>query len=286
MPACSRTRRYVGRAGADPFVQRCWTAADHTARRSAIQRRSRVHQSACEVRGAGQEVLWQADQLRASQEQRTGPREGLFRVHEPGHLCRLRHRFAGAYVDVLQGSAVHRCAIPLPRPRPLEQGPRRRHAQTRRRRSRGERRRDADRLCGRRHAQHFRQQAGAQHGGNEGPQGPRSGRADLEQDVRRGRHVADGDRLRRDLQRHPERRDPGRRERSCRRGDDEVLRSRPEPQHDSRSSRPTCRPRSSRRARKRASTVARSNRARIPPSSTRWKRPGSSRGFHLPTERR
>ncbi len=72
----------------------------------------------------------------------------------------------------------------------------------------GQGRRDADRLRRRRHAQHLRQQAGAQPGGDEGPQGPRARRADLEQDVRRGRHVADGDRLRRDLQRDPERRDP------------------------------------------------------------------------------
>ncbi len=48
----------------------------------------------------------------------------------------------------------------------------------------------------------------------------------------RHRHVADGDRLRRDLQRDPERRHPGRRERGRRRRGDEVLRSRPEPQHD------------------------------------------------------
>ncbi len=198
----------------------------------AVQRRPRVQPGAGEVPGADRQVLRQADQLRAAQEQRAGPREGLLRVHEPGHLGRLRHRVAGAHVDVLEGRAVHRRAVPVPRPRPLEQGARRRHAEADRRRSLGQGRRDADRLRRRRHAQHLRQQAGAQPGRDEGPQGPRAGRADLEQDVRRHRHVADGDRVRRDLQRDPERRDPGRRERGGGRRGDEVLRSRPEPQHD------------------------------------------------------
>ena len=48
-----------------------------------------------------------------------------------------------------------------------------------RRRDRPEGRGDADRLCRRRHAQHLRQQAGAQPGGDEGPEGARAGRADL-----------------------------------------------------------------------------------------------------------
>ena len=43
---------------------------------------------------------------------------------------------------------------------------------------------DADRLCRRRHAQHLRQQAGAQSRGNQGPQGPRPRRADLEPHLR------------------------------------------------------------------------------------------------------
>ena len=125
------------------------------------------------------------DQLRPAQEQRARPREGLLRVHEPGHLGRLRDRVARAHVDVLEGGAVHRRAVPVPRHRPLEQGARRRHAEADRRRSVGQGRRDADRLRRRRHAQHLRQQAGAQPGGDEGPQGPRAGRADLEQDLRR-----------------------------------------------------------------------------------------------------
>ncbi len=131
-----------------------------------------------------------------------------------------------------QGGAVHRRAVPVPRPRPLEQGARRRHAEAGRRRGRREGRRDADRLRRRRHAQHLRQQAGAQPRRDEGPQGPRAGRADLEQDLLGDRHVADGDRVRRGLQRDPERRDPGRRERGGGRRGDEVLRGRPEPQHD------------------------------------------------------
>ena len=98
----------------------------------------------------------------------------------------------------------------------LEQGARRRRAQARRRRGRRQGRRDADRLRRRRHAQHLRQQAGAQHGRAEGPEGARAGRADLEQDLRRHRHGADGDRLQRGLQRDPERRHQRRRERGRR----------------------------------------------------------------------
>jgi hypothetical protein len=60
-----------------------------------------------------------------------------------------------------QGGAVHRRAVPVPRPRPLEQGARRRPAEADRRRGRAEGRGHADRLCRRRHAQHLRQQAGA-----------------------------------------------------------------------------------------------------------------------------
>ena len=89
----------------------------------------------------------------------------------------------GAHVDVLQGGAVHRRAVPVPRPRALEQGARRRSPEAGRRRDRAEGRRDADRLCRRRHAQHLRQQAGEEPGRDQGPQGPRAGRADLEQDV-------------------------------------------------------------------------------------------------------
>ena len=181
-----------------------------------VQRRPRVQPGAGEVPGADRQVLRQAGQLRPAQEQRARPREGLLRLHEPGHLGGLRHRVAGAHVDVLEGGAVHRRAVPVPRHRPLEQGARRRHAEADRRRGLGQGRRDADRLRRRRHAQHLRQQAGAQPGGNEGPQGPRAGRADLEQDLRRGRHVADGHRLRRGLQRDPERRDQRRRKRGGR----------------------------------------------------------------------
>ena len=44
---------------------------------------------------------------------------------------------------------------------------------------------DADRLRRRRHAQHLRQQAGAQPGRDEGPEGARAGRADLEPHLQR-----------------------------------------------------------------------------------------------------
>ena len=187
---------------------------------------------AAQVRGAGQEILRQADQLRAPPQQRAGAGEGLLRLHEPGHLGRLRHRVAGAHVHLLQGRALHRCAVPVPRPRPLEQGARRRPAQADRRRDRAEGRRDADRLRRRRHAQHLRQQAGAQPRRDEGPQGPRAGRADLEPHLRGDRHVAHRDRLQRDLQRDPERRHRGGRERGRRRRADEVLRGRAQPLDD------------------------------------------------------
>ena len=65
-----------------------------------------------------------------------------------------------------------------------------------------------------------------QPGRDEGPEGARAGRADLVQDLRRGRHGADRDRLQRGLQRHPEQRDLGRRERGRGRRGDEVLRGR------------------------------------------------------------
>src|SRR5947208_2711039 len=139
-------------------------SAAHAARRLAVQRRARVHQGDGAVRGAGQEVLRQAGQLRAAQEQRARPGEGLFRLHEPGQGGRLRDRVARAHVDFLARGAVHRRAVHLPRPRSLEQGARRRPPETDRRRDRAEGRRDADRLRRRRHAQHLRQQAGAQHG--------------------------------------------------------------------------------------------------------------------------
>ena len=90
------------------------------------------------------------------------PGEAVFRVHGAGQGGRLRDRVAGAHVDLLQGRAVHRRAVPVPRPRALEQGARRRPAQAGRRRDQREGRGDADRLCRRRHAQHLRQQAGAQ----------------------------------------------------------------------------------------------------------------------------
>ena len=125
----------------------------------------------------------------------------------------------------------------------------------------------------------------------EGPQGPRAGRADLEQDLRGDRHVADRDRLQRGLQRDPERRHQRRRERGGRRRVDEVLRGRAEPPHDrardhdpapcasrarpSRSCRRTCRRRSSRPARRAARMAARSSRARTRRSSTRSRRPAS-----------
>ena len=170
--------------------------ADHHAqRRGAVQRRPRLHQGAGAVRGAGEEILRQADQFRPAQELLARAREAVFRVYGAGQGGRLRHRLAGAYVDLLEGGAVHRCAVPVPRSRPLEQGARRRRAQARRRRDREKGRRHADRLCRRRRAQHLRQQAGGLAGRDQGPQGARAGRADLVEDLRGDRHVADGDRL-------------------------------------------------------------------------------------------
>ena len=61
-------------------------------------------------------------------------------------------------------------------------------------------------------------------GRDKGAQGARSGRADLEPHLPGGRHGADGDRLQRGLQRHPEQRHQRRRERGRRGGIDEVLR--------------------------------------------------------------
>ena len=108
-----------------------------------------------------------------------GLEKQYFEYMAQGKAVDYAHRLAGAHVDLLQGGAVHRRAVPVPRPRPLEQGARRRPAQAGRRRDQPEGRGDADRLRRRRHAQHLRQQAGAQPGGDEGPQGARAGRADL-----------------------------------------------------------------------------------------------------------
>ena len=135
-----------------------------------------------------------------------GLEKQYFEYMAQGKAVDYAHRLAGAHVDLLQGGAVHRRAVPVPRPDALEQGARRRHAQARGRRDRAEGRRDADRLRRRRHAQHLRQQAGAQPAGDEGPQGPRAGRADLEPHLPGGRHGADRDRVQRGLQRDPERR--------------------------------------------------------------------------------
>ena len=129
-------------------------------RRLAVQRRPRLHQGDGEVRRADAAVLRQADRLRPAQELRARAREALFRLHDAGHRGRLRHRVAGPHVDLLEGRAVHRRAVPVPRPRPLEQGARQGHPQAGRRRDRAEGRRHADRLCRRRRAQHLLEQAG------------------------------------------------------------------------------------------------------------------------------
>ncbi len=68
--------------------------------------------------------------------------------------------------------------------------------------------------AGRRRAQHLRQQAGEEPRRDQGAQGARAGRADLEPHLPGGRHGADRDRLQRSLQRDPEQRDRGGRERS------------------------------------------------------------------------
>ncbi|CAA9384923.1 MAG: TRAP-type C4-dicarboxylate transport system, periplasmic component, partial [uncultured Ramlibacter sp.] len=144
----------------------------------------------------------------------------------------LPHRVAGPHVHVLQGRAFHRRAVPVPRPGPLEQGARRRPAQAHRRRDRRESRRDADRVCRRRRAQHLLQQAGVQPGRHQGPEGPSAGRADLEPGLHGSGNGAHRDRLQRDLQRHPERRDLRRRERGGRRRVHEVQRGGAQPAHD------------------------------------------------------
>ena len=58
-----------------------------------------------------------------------------------------------------------------------------------RRRGRREGRGHADRLCRRRHPQHLRQQADQEPRRDQGPEGARAGRADLDEDVRGRRHV-------------------------------------------------------------------------------------------------
>ena len=49
-----------------------------------------------------------------------GLEKQYFEYMSQGTRGRLRDRLAGAYVDLLQGGSVHRCAVPVPRPRALE----------------------------------------------------------------------------------------------------------------------------------------------------------------------
>ena len=186
-----------------------------------------------EVRGTGEAVLRQADQLRAAQELVARPREAVFRVHGAGTRGRLRHRLAGAHVDLLA---------------------RRRRSSTRRSCSATSRHwnkvLDQDLL--KPIADEIAQKAdvmliGYAGGGvrNIFSNKPATTLAELKglkvrvqgapiwsRTFAGDRHVADGDRLQRGLQRHPERRHRRRRERGRRRRADEVLRGRPEPHHD------------------------------------------------------
>ena len=57
-----------------PFRLARLRSSHYAARRVPVQRRPCVHQGDGEIRAAGQAVLRQADQLRAAQEQRVGPR--------------------------------------------------------------------------------------------------------------------------------------------------------------------------------------------------------------------
>ena len=301
VPFVARRRRRRRRLIFGRVRARDRPADHHAERRFAVQRRSRLHQGDGAVRGAGQEVLRQADQLHAAQEQRARPGEAVLRVHGAGQGGRLRDRVAGAHVDLFEGRAVHRRAVHLPRPRPLEQGARRGPPEADRRRDQPEGRGDADRLRRRRHAQYLRQQAGQEHGGAEGSQGARAGRADLEPHVPGRGHGPDRDRLQRGLQRDPERCHPGRRERGRRRRADEVLRGRPEPEHDgARDHHPAAlfRDQDLQQAAQGSAgrdpqgrqgggrlRPAESSRAKTRRSSTRWRRPASSSGSRLPTAR-
>ena len=146
----------------------------HPARRGPVRRRARLRQGAAEIRGAGQELLRQADQLRAPSQQRAGAGEGLLRLHEPGHLRRLRHRLP-AHMSTFSKAAPFIDAPFLFRDldhwNKVLDADFSSRSPTRSRR----RRRDADRLCRRRRAQHLRQQARAQPRRDEGAEGPRPG---------------------------------------------------------------------------------------------------------------
>ncbi|CAA9215349.1 MAG: TRAP-type C4-dicarboxylate transport system, periplasmic component, partial [uncultured Acetobacteraceae bacterium] len=196
----------------------------HPERRLAVQRRPRLHPLPRQIRGAGEGPLRQADQLHAAQKQQPRAGKAVFRVHGAGPRGGLRHRLAGAHVHLLPRRALHRRALHLPRPRPLGQRGAARPVQAGGRRDREARAGDADRLRGRRRAEHLRQQAPPHLGRPARAQGAGAGRADLEPHLPGHRHVADRDRLQRDLQRHPKRRHRRRRERSGRRGADALLR--------------------------------------------------------------
>ena len=95
-PVDARVRRRArrGRRRGRPARSRCTAPCSSTTTTPSPGRW-------CKFEELVEEVLRQADQLRAAQEQRARPGEGLLRVHEPGQGGRLRHRVAGAHVDLL-----------------------------------------------------------------------------------------------------------------------------------------------------------------------------------------
>src|SRR6185312_3728298 len=83
------------------FLRKRGRAAD-AARRGAVSGRSRVYAHAGALPGDGRQVFGQEDQLGSAQELGARAGEAVLRVHVAGQGGRLRHRVAGAHVDLLQ----------------------------------------------------------------------------------------------------------------------------------------------------------------------------------------
>ena len=90
-------------------------SAKHLAQRcGSVQRRPRLHQGAGQVRRVGRRNTTESRSISScTRTPRWASRSNISNTC-PRASRRLRHRLARAYVDVLEGGAVHRCALPVP----------------------------------------------------------------------------------------------------------------------------------------------------------------------------
>ena len=231
-----------------------------------------------------------------------GLEKDYFAYMNQGISVDYAHRVAGAHVDVLEGGAVHRRAVPVPRPRPLEQGARRRHAEADRRR--GGAKGDVmligfagggtRNIFANKPVRNLAEMKGLKVRVQGAPIWSKTFSA-----IGMSPTVIAYDEIYNAIQNGVIQR---RRERGGGRRGDEVLRSRPEPQHDAArdhdpadlllrqdvqeaAARPAGRDPQGRQGSRHLRPPDRVERGRSR-SSTRWRRPASSRGSRSPTARR